>query len=221
MDSQTTPAVKTVNQVVAELRDRIVREVYGPGARLKERELAEEFFVSRAVIRDALAILAERSLIIRHANRGAEVASIGPEEIKQIYEAREAIEGLIARLAAERAPGGAWDQLRIDFGDAVGAAVAAGSLDVYAMHLDRFQAAMIAHANNPVLTELTNSLADRIAVLARRSIFLPGRAEEGLRLHREVLRALAERRGEDAERLKRQNLRNAREGLLRYATYVR
>ncbi len=221
MDSEPMPAVKTVNQVVAELRDRIVREIYGPGARLKERELAEEFAVSRAVIRDALAILAERSLIIRHANRGAEVASIGPDEIKQIYEAREAIEGLIARLAAERAPGGAWDQLQIDFGEPVGAAVEAGSLDVYAMHLDRLQAEMIAQANNPVLTEITNSLADRIAVLARRSILLPGRAVEGLRGHREVLKALAERRGEDAERLKRQNLRNAREGLLRYASYVR
>lgn len=221
MDAQSEPGPKSVAAVVAALRGRIVRQAYGPGARLKERDLAEEFQVSRAVIRDAFSILAERQLIIRHLNRGAEVARIGPEEILQIYEAREVIEGLIARLAAERAPAGAWDQLKADFGDPVGDAVAAGNMEIYSDHLDRLQATMIAHAGNPVLTELTNSLADRIAVLARRSIFLPGRAEEGLRMHREVLWALADRRGEDAERFKRQNLREARNGLLKYASYFR
>jgi DNA-binding GntR family transcriptional regulator len=220
MVSGENSELTSVESVVADLRDRIVRQVYGPGTRLKERELAEEMAVSRAVIRDAFSVLAERKLIVRHANRGAEVAALGVDDINEVYEAREAIEGLIARLAAERAPDGAWDVLKTSFGEPVGDAIASGQLDVYWRFIDEMQAAMILHAGNSVLTELTSLLADRSAVLARRSVFLPGRAQEGLRLHREVIWALADRRGEDAERLKRQNLRDARNRLLKYANYV-
>lgn len=216
-DTTDTPLKSTVEI----LRDRVVRQTYGAGYRLKERDIAEELGVSRAVVRDALSILAERRLIVRHANRGAEVATLGAQEIIEIYEAREAVEGLIAHLAATRAPAGAWDELKVLFDEPIQKSVAEGDLDTYAAYLDQFQAAMIAHAQNQVLSEFTNSLSDRIAVLARRSIFLPGRAQQGLVVHRAVLHALDERRADDAQTLKRQNLRDARNSLLKYANYVR
>ncbi len=75
---------------------------------------------------------------------------------------------------------------------------------------------MIEAAANPVLKELLNALADRVTMLDRRSVFLPGRAERGLINHREVIAAINRGDADKAERLKRQSLREARDVLLRY-----
>jgi DNA-binding GntR family transcriptional regulator len=63
-------------------------------------------------------------------------------------------------------------------------------------------------------------LADRIAVLSRRALYLPGRMKEGLEGHRKILAAMATRRAGDAERLKRENLRAARDSLLAFEDFV-
>ena len=57
-------------QLVPVLRERIVRRTLPPGARLAENDLAREFNVSRAKVRDAFGILEERGLIERIPNRG-------------------------------------------------------------------------------------------------------------------------------------------------------
>jgi DNA-binding GntR family transcriptional regulator len=206
--------------VMNEIRSRIVRRTYLPGQRLIERDLAQEFGVSRAMIRDALSLLAERRLITRTLNRGAEVARIGRAEILAIYEVREVVEGLVARLATERAPDGAWKDLVILFDRPAGKAVAAHDVDAYSGMLDRLSERMTALAGNPVLTDLQSGLADRIAVLSRRAFYLPGRLKQGLDGHRKVLAAMAGRRAGEAERRKRENLRAARESLLAFEDFV-
>src|SRR5690606_27276475 len=102
--NMTTKQDNNVALVFKHLRERIITRQLEPGTRIKERDVADELQVSRAVVRDALGILAERRLIVRPPNRGAEVARIDEQEIIMIYEAREALEGVAAQLAAERAP---------------------------------------------------------------------------------------------------------------------
>ena len=51
-------------------------------------------------------------------------------------------------------------------------------------------------------------------------MILPGRPEKGLAEHRAVLAAMAAGDGPAAERLRRKNMRSAKEHLLRYQTFV-
>lgn len=203
------------------VRDRIVREVYVAGQRLREREISEEFDVSRAQVREVFSLLVERRLLLREANVGVTVVRLGPSEIFELYELRGAVEGLAARLAAERAPHGAWDALVHDFGAPADRMIESHDMDAYLALIDRAQVAIVTHAGNSVLQETMALLSDRLAVLARRSILLPGRTVEGLRLHRALMAALAARDGDAAERIKRANLRGACETLVRFASYVR
>lgn len=64
--------------------------------------LAEELKISRTPVRDALRRLEQEGLIEPAGRRGFVVREIDAEEIRQTYEAREAIEGYAARLAARR-----------------------------------------------------------------------------------------------------------------------
>lgn len=73
-----------------------------PGARLVMDALAEELEISRTPVRDALRRLEQEGLIEPAGRRGFVVREIDAEEIRQTYEAREAIEGYAARLAAHR-----------------------------------------------------------------------------------------------------------------------
>ncbi|WP_431281136.1 GntR family transcriptional regulator [Humitalea sp. 24SJ18S-53] len=214
------PDRRSVAEVVAILRQRIVTRILAPGARIRERDIATELGASRAVIRDALATLAQRHLVKRYPNRGAEVARLGRAEILSLYEVREGVEGLCARLATERAPPGHWADLVALFGAPAEAAIERHAFDIYVGYIVQLDNRMIAAAANPDLEELLGALADRSAVLARRSVFLPGRAAQGLVLHRATLDAMHRRDAVAAEQIKRENLRLARDYLIRFEEYV-
>ena len=73
-----------------------------PGERLAELQLCEAFAVSRTVVRKALHRLAELRLVDVVPNRGATVAVPSPQEAREVFEARRAIEGAIVERLAGR-----------------------------------------------------------------------------------------------------------------------
>jgi len=202
------------------LRRRIVDQELPPGCPLREQELATEFGVSRARIRDAFGILEERGLIERVRNRGAVVARLQIERIDELFEVREVLEAQTVRLATEKAPHGTWDDLARLFAKPMAAALARGDLDAYADAVNAMRDRCIAEARNAVLSKLLDSLYDRTQALIRRLVLLPGRAQEGMRQHRAILAAMRAGDAETAERLKRENIRSAREWLHDWRSYL-
>lgn len=63
-----------------------------PGMRLKENELAEVFGVSRARVRQVLAILEREGLVISEVNKGAFVAEPTVEDARDIFHVRRTVE---------------------------------------------------------------------------------------------------------------------------------
>jgi len=84
------------------LEHEIVSGNIALGAKLPEEALAERFDVSRGPLREALRRLEGRSLVTRVAHTGVRVVDLKPEDLIELYEVRESLEGLAARLAAER-----------------------------------------------------------------------------------------------------------------------
>ena len=215
----TSPEDQSVD-LLEILRGRISKHTIPPGSRLREQEIAEEFEVPRTRVREALAALEARGLVDRVPNKGAIVARLDVAQLLDIYDVREVLEGLCARLAAERAVDGAWGSLIELFGDHMEQCVETEDYDGFIEAYDRFRAQVIAVADNPVLTDMLDAIYERTQVAIRRIIILPGRAEVGLREHRDVLKALAARDGQLAERLRRENMRSAKEYLVRFQRFV-
>lgn len=71
-----------------------------PGSRLREIELAERFAISRTPVREALARLESQGLITHEPHRGATVTQLGYNQVTELYDLREVLEGMAARLAA-------------------------------------------------------------------------------------------------------------------------
>lgn len=99
-------------RVHAAIHEAILDHRLTPGTKLKELQMAEIFGVSRATVRTALARLAHVHLVELRPNRGAVVASPSPEESRDVFEARRAIECAIVALAAGNATKKTTDALR-------------------------------------------------------------------------------------------------------------
>jgi DNA-binding GntR family transcriptional regulator len=78
---------------------------------LSERRLAEAVGLGRMPVREALRDLARDGVVTVEAARGTFIRRIDLREIEELYEVRLALEGLAARLAAERGFVGALPEL--------------------------------------------------------------------------------------------------------------
>ena len=206
--------------IVDVLRRRIASHVIAPGSRLREQEVAEEFDVPRAKVREAFTVLEARGLIDRIPNRGAVVVQLGIDELVDIYDVREVLEGACARLAAERTEPGVWDPLIAWFGEPMEQFVAEDDFDSFVEGYERFRSEMTSRAGNVVLTGMLDGIYERTHTAIRRVVILPGRARVGLGEHRLVLQALADGDGEQAEILRRASIRSARDFIVRYQDFV-
>lgn len=96
-------APRLVDEVVSELRDRITEGALPAGTPLPQVALAERLGVSRTPLREALRVLEREGLLRTSDARGTvEVVSIGSADLVEMYQVREVIDGLAARLAARR-----------------------------------------------------------------------------------------------------------------------
>jgi DNA-binding GntR family transcriptional regulator len=100
--SAQKPAPATaVDKAVAGIRAKIKDGIYVPGQRLIEADLTRALGVSRGPLREAMWRLAGEGLVKIEPNRGVVVRKLTRREVRDIYDIREMLEGLAARLAAE------------------------------------------------------------------------------------------------------------------------
>ncbi|MDR6583194.1 GntR family transcriptional regulator [Herbaspirillum sp. BH-1] len=83
--------------------DSVMSQRLTPGTKLPEAALCELFGVGRTVVQKALQKLAHEHIVELRPNRGAVVAMPTPEETREIFQARRALEGAIMRLAVQNA----------------------------------------------------------------------------------------------------------------------
>lgn len=94
-------AVTSADKTFIQLRNAIVEGEILAGSKLSEAELSTKYSVSRAVIRESINRLETCHLVERKANIGARVVSLTQEGLIELYQVRESLEGMAARLAAK------------------------------------------------------------------------------------------------------------------------
>ncbi|MCP4878371.1 MAG: GntR family transcriptional regulator [Gammaproteobacteria bacterium] len=100
MNLVTEQAVTSSDKTFFHLRKDIVDGNIRAGSKLSETELANRYAVSRAVVREAINRLVTCHLVERKANIGARIVALSPAGLVSLYQVRESLEGMAARLAA-------------------------------------------------------------------------------------------------------------------------
>jgi len=105
----STPPLNVINRprlvddVVRVLREKIIRGELPAGTQLLQIDLANQLGISRTPLREAFRILENDGYLrTSNNNRTVEVVTFTAAEMRDMYEIREVIDGLAARLAATR-----------------------------------------------------------------------------------------------------------------------
>jgi DNA-binding GntR family transcriptional regulator len=96
---------RTYRQMLAAIADGTLR----PGQRIRQAELAETLGVSRQPVSHALHLLLRQGLVEEFGRKGLRVVPLDPSRVTQLYQMREVVDGLAARLAAQRHAAGLSD----------------------------------------------------------------------------------------------------------------
>jgi DNA-binding GntR family transcriptional regulator len=102
----------SAQDVYPQLFDAILEQRIAPTSRFTEESLAQDFGVSRSVIRRVLTHLAEQQVIILRPNLRAQVAQPDAQQVQHILEARRLMEVTVVQLACVQANPGQMRRLR-------------------------------------------------------------------------------------------------------------
>lgn len=214
MENKTASKTRS-DDVFEKLQAAIVEGHLVAGQRISESELADMFGVSRAPLREAVRRLESRGLLIKKPHVGISVVSLSLNELLDIYEVREALEGLACRLAARNMPAEDVSALRHllqqheqDVNATEGQAYyqEAGDLD--------FHFRIAQGANNQKLTSmLFGDLYHLIRMYRCRFSTSEGRPHKALKEHTHIVDAIENRDEDLAEMLMRRHIASARKNI--------
>lgn len=92
--------ITIADRLFLDLRRAILEGEMPAGKKISEPELASTYGVSRGSLREAIGKLENCNLVTRKPNIGARVIGFSVDQLMEIYQIREAMEGMAARLAA-------------------------------------------------------------------------------------------------------------------------
>ncbi|MDN6441802.1 MAG: GntR family transcriptional regulator [Acidipropionibacterium jensenii] len=194
------------DKVVSQLREQILSNDLEPGTRLRERTLSDLFGVSRVPVREALMVL-EADLLVTSSRRadgsegaGVEVTRFDRNDVAELFDAREALEPLVARLAARHRSEAQLEALR-DQLETARRAAETGDNRAGALANTAYHGILVQACGSGLLAAVMAPLQTRIERLFRRTIV--GRAPELAEDHTRMLAALADRPAETAALLAR------------------
>lgn len=175
--------------VYEELKMQILTGAIIPGTRMMEVELAKEIGVSRTPIREAIRKLEKEGLVTIEPRRGAYASQISTEDMIDILEVRQDMEGLAAFFAASRMTPEQLQNLK-EISELYNEAVKAGEMEEMIKHDTRFHRIIVESCNNKILVKMIEQLQE--LVLRFRYIYYDDfkRAENMPDEHYEILHAI-------------------------------
>jgi GntR family transcriptional repressor for pyruvate dehydrogenase complex len=214
---------RLADKVADLLRTRIMERQLQPGDRLPtERELGDQFGVSRTVVREAVRTLAAKGLIEVRSGSGVYVSSVDQSAVResmhmfllatgvpsytQIHELRRVLEVEIAALAAERASDAdveALDRACRDMAAAADDIEAASAADV------EFHRLLAQATYNRLFIVMIDSIGDILLSIRKATLGISGRMRGGVKYHRAIYERVAAHDPEGAREAMRVHLDDA------------
>ncbi len=196
------------HHVAEQIRKAVVGLRLLPGHRLVERDLCEQFHVSRQLVREALNELSAEGLVEAIPHKGFLVTLVTLEQARGIYEIRAELEALASRAFALRASSAERHALQTALRDLEQSFVDAESL-AWLPAKERYYSVLFSGTKNEILPALMRQLQGRITILRAMTLATPGRNKQSTNELRRVLKAIDRRDGEAAANASRVHVANA------------
>ena len=187
--------------------------------RLDERQLAQDFGISRTPVREAMAQLEREGFVRSVPRRGIYVVRKTKVEVIEMITAWAALESMAARLITEHASAEQIAGLRKMFATFENGAVRA-HLDEYSEVNIEFHQSIIRLSGNSVLISLAENLFTHMRMIRRKTIVEKDRADRSIRDHMNIIEALEARDTMRAEELVRNHALGLAEHVAKYADYL-
>lgn len=192
----------------------IKKGVIKSGETLSERSLATELNVSRTPVREAFRRLEKYGLVEPKPHKGVKVISFSIDRVKQLYQVREVLEGLGARILAENANPGNIEKLEILLNEA---SEAAKNEDIKLLRNinSQFHSELARSTNNLYLINTMQTLQSHISVCMATSLARTGRPMENIEEHHLILDAIKRKDPDFAEAVTKYHVRTSMENVLK------
>ena len=193
------------------IKSDIINGQLAQGTKIVESDLALKYGISRGPLREAIHRLEQIKLIVRVPHAGSRVVTLDSKMMQDIYTAREALEGMAARLAARLMPDAdiealstLLDQHSDNINETAGKAYLQREGDI-----DFHYRIALASQNRWIQQNLHGELYQLIRMCRHQSGQFPSRAQTALDQHRQIANAIARRDEELAELLMRRHISGA------------
>jgi DNA-binding GntR family transcriptional regulator len=192
-----------VGTVVAALTELILTGQFSPGDQVTESDMAARLGVSRTPVREAIAQLVTRGLLVKENNRSARVHRPSLDDLVEIYEMRTLLECHVARMAATEASSEQIKELR-----ALAAELRTGDgTDKWFDDHARFHRAIVVAANRPrflaTIEDLQRQSEPYVRLVTKLDVNQWGQARKD---HLAIMKAVAQGDPDKAEELTRAHL---------------
>jgi DNA-binding GntR family transcriptional regulator len=195
--------------VFQELRRKIFQKELSPGQWLVERDISGTYKISRTPVREILRRLSVEGLVTLEPSKGYMVKQLNLEEIVEIFQAREAIEGMASRLACLRGGENFFSLVQQLKAQLEEIKINKQADCVLGVKIGRqLHEAIIEASNNSVIFEFYQKLKNLAALtrnITEKSIEIEAASK---RSHIAIARTLLERNEIGSEKLMREHLNN-------------
>ncbi len=202
-----TLALRTFDSIKSD----IINGELAQGSKIVESDLALKYGISRGPLREAIHRLERIKLIVRIPHAGSRVITLDTRMMEDIYNARESLEGMAARLAARLMSDAEIESLS-KLLDQHAAAISETDGKAYFQRegdIDFHYRIAVASQNQWILEKLNGELYQLIRMCRHQSGQFPSRAQTALEQHRQIAAAIARRDEELAEILMRRHISGA------------
>jgi len=212
MRGNTIQRTSLSRQAYSALRSAILNRELVPGSKVSVRPISEALGLSPTPIKEALLALEREGLVTAITNRGYYVPTFGAIDVPEIYELREALESLSARLAVRRGDPALAVKLNALLKEQRSCARHEdlehyGDLDL------EFHRALWEASGNRRLVQAAETLAGQLRLLISTSAMVPGRLDSSLAEHGEIIDSIKEGSEARAARAMSKHVQRAGEAL--------
>jgi len=213
-ESVDTVDRRTLPTAVAErLRELITEGELPAGTRLNERALCERLGVSRTPLREAFRLLSSEGLVKIQPNRGAQVAVLSENDIRESFEVLAGLEALSGELACRHVTDDEIAEIRaLTF--EMQASHARQDLPAYYRVNREIHARINQAARNKLLSHVFSTLNLRVQNLRFRSNLNHDKWDKAMHEHVAMVDALSRRDGPELSRLLREHLERKCEAVI-------
>ncbi len=201
-------------KVYLSLEEQIISQKLRPGEAVTEMKLSRELGVSRTPVREALQRLDREGLIKLIPNKGAVVLGISEQDLIDIYKIRMRLEGLAARIAAEKKDVEFCRQLGDNI-DLTGFYMSKGDIEKVKDLDSEFHDIIYRCCESRMLGKTLSELHRYIASYRKLSLAASGRIDRSLAEHKEIYDAIASGNTDAADELMSKHVERALENLLK------